>query len=133
MNMIIIGCGKIGLDLIPRLLNDGHRITVIADVQHLEGVGRDCRLQVVIGNPVDDELLINAGIEKAQAVVCVTGDEHQNLMMAQIAKNIHHVPYVLAEINDPKLEQFCSKNGIYTVCPLQIEADYITELLSKEA
>jgi trk system potassium uptake protein TrkA len=131
MNIILIGCAKIGLDLIPRLLNEGHQLTVVAGSHDLEGLERDYQLQVVVGNPVDEELLLNAGIQKAQAVVCVTADEHQNLMMARIAKHIHHVPLVLAEIGDPKLEQLCLKNGISGVCPLQIEADYITGLLPK--
>jgi trk system potassium uptake protein TrkA len=133
MNIIIIGCGKLGIDLITRLLNNGHRITVIANAPDLEGVRRDFQLQVVAGNPVDDELLVRAGIEMAQAVLCVTSDEHLNLMLAQIAKSVHHVPYALAEITDPNLEQLCCKNGIGTVCPLRIEATHIVELLSKEA
>jgi Trk K+ transport system NAD-binding subunit len=36
MNIIIIGCGKLGIALTGRLLNDGHRITVIAEAQDLE-------------------------------------------------------------------------------------------------
>jgi trk system potassium uptake protein TrkA len=133
MNIIIIGCGKLGVDLIARLLKDGHRVTVIANAPDLEEMGRDYQLQVVVGNPVDDELLIRAGIKMAQAVLCVTSDQHLNLMLAQIAKNVHHVPYTLAEIIDPNLEQLCCKNGIGTVCPLRIEATHIVELLSKEA
>jgi trk system potassium uptake protein TrkA len=133
MNIFLIGCAKIGLDLIPRLLNEGHYITVVAASHDLESLGRDYRLHAVVGNPADAELLVKADIQRAQAVVCVTADEHQNLMMAQIAKNIHHVPLVLAQINDPKLEQYCRKHSIFSICPLQIEADFITGLLSREA
>jgi trk system potassium uptake protein TrkA len=132
MNIFLIGCAKIGLDLIPQLLNERHHITVVAEFHDLEGLGRDYQLQVVAGNPADEELLVNAGIHTAQAVVCVTADEHQNLMIAQIAKNIHHVPMVLAEINDPKLEQLCRKHNIFSVCPLQIETNFITGLLLHE-
>jgi trk system potassium uptake protein TrkA len=133
MNIFLIGCAKIGLELIPQLLNEGHHITVVAESHDLEGLGRDYQLQSVAGNPADEELLVNAGIQKAQAVMCVTADEHQNLMIAQIAKNIHHVPIVMAKINDPKLEQSCRKHSIFSVCPLKIETDYITGLLSKES
>jgi trk system potassium uptake protein TrkA len=131
MNIIMIGCGKSGDYLVARLLNEGHQITMITETPDLEEYGRDPRFQVIVGNPVDDELLVRAGIAKAQAVLCVTPDEHLNLMLAQIAKNVHHIPYALAEIADPKLEQCCSQNGISTVCPLQIEAERITELLAK--
>jgi trk system potassium uptake protein TrkA len=131
MKIIMLGCGKLGDYLVARLLNEGHQITVISETLDWEESGRDPRLQVVVGNPVDDDLLVGAGIAKAQAILCVTPDEHLNLMLAQIAKQVHHIPYALAEITDPKLEQFCLQNGISTVCPLQAAAERITALLAE--
>jgi trk system potassium uptake protein TrkA len=105
MNIVIIGGGKIGRNLAQILIAEGrHRVTLI---EIREPVSRRLRdeiagVTIVEGDGCDPRVLREAGIERAQAVAAVTGDDEDNLVVAQISKREFRVPRVAARINNPK-------------------------------
>ena len=83
----------------------------------------------IAGSPTDEDVLRKAGIGETQALVAATADDHTNVMAAQMAKEIFHVPKVLAWISDPDREEFYRRLGLNTVCPIATAVDQILGLL----
>lgn len=131
MYIIIAGCGKIGANLVKSLSNDGHDVVVIdpneESFAQLEN-GTNCL--TVTGMSIDEDVLKSAGIERADALCAVTSDDNVNVMTAQIAKQLYHVPYVVTRVYDPDKNEVLRQMGLCTVCPTMLTVAKIGALLS---
>ena len=131
MNVIILGCGRVGSTLARSMYRDGHAVTVI-DLQSesFRRLGSKFKGQRVIGNGIDEDVLKRAGIEKCDVFIAVTEGDNRNIMAAQIAHNVYRVPKVLTRINDPVRADAYREHGITTLCGTTLLAglmrDYIT-------
>ncbi|MBP7602029.1 MAG: NAD-binding protein, partial [Thermoflexales bacterium] len=86
MKTIIIGCGRVGADLAQTLSHAGHVVTVVDnDPAAFERLGPAFKGQTVVGVGFDREVLIRAGIEKADALAAVTTSDEANLITARLA------------------------------------------------
>ncbi|MBI5166626.1 MAG: TrkA family potassium uptake protein [candidate division NC10 bacterium] len=86
----------------------------------------------VIGTGVDDDILRNAGIEKAEAFAAVTDSDYINIMAALIAKEIYHVHKVIAGIVNPRRLKITQELGLEAICPLTLGAQHIFDALVKK-
>ena len=103
MNIIIVGCGRVGSELAKLLSSEGHNVVVIDRSQaSFERLGGTFNGLTMAGNGFDLKLLKQAGIEKADAFCAVTNGDNTNLISAQVAKKIFKVPKVLARVYDPQ-------------------------------
>ena len=81
MDIIIVGCGKVGYTLVEELSSEDHNIVLIDEnprkVQYI-----DEKLDVIsiVGNGISHETLIEAGVETADLLIAVTGDDEKNLL-----------------------------------------------------
>lgn len=134
MNVVILGCGRIGSTLASSMSSSGHNVTIIdrrSDAfrrldPHFAG-------NTILGDGIDDEVLKKAGIEKANAFVAATNGDNTNIMSVQIAKERYHVPKVVARIYDPIRAYAYRELGIETICTTVIGARLIRDyLLGKE-
>ncbi len=75
------------------------------------------------GFPIDNDDLITAGIESCDAVCAVTDDDNVNLMVAQIAKNVHHVKLVLTQTLDPEKSVAYEQDGLNPICSTTLTLD----------
>lgn len=75
------------------------------------------------GVPIDNDDLEAAGIESCDVVCAVTNDDNENIMVAQIAKEIYKVPKVLARIEDPEKEMVFQQYGLNSVCSTLLTLD----------
>ncbi len=106
MNIVIAGGGSVGRFIAEQLLGSGHHVVVIdndADVvsRHagvIEGINW------VRGDACDTDLLRAAGLERADVVAAVTGDDEDNLVVSLLARQEFGVPRVVARVNNPKNE-----------------------------
>ncbi len=132
MYIIVAGCGKIGANLVKRLSNDGHDVAVIDPSQEnfaqLEN-GTNCL--TVTGMPIDEDVLKSAGIERADALLAVTSDDNVNVMTAQIASQLYHVPHVVTRVYDPEKDEVLRQMGLTTVCPTMLTVAKIGLLLGE--
>lgn len=87
MNIIIIGCGKVGATLAEQLCGEGHNI-VIVDIQEkaLEMPAKDLDVMTLVGNGASFNVQQEAGIEEADLLIAVTGSDELNLLCCLIAK-----------------------------------------------
>lgn len=97
MDIIIVGCGKVGFTLVEQLSNEDHNIVVIDEkpekVQYITD-----RLDVmgIVGNGINHKTLLEAGIATADLLIAVTGDDEKNLLCCVIAKKTGHCQTIRA-------------------------------------
>ena len=132
MYIIIAGCGKIGANLVKTLSNNGHDVVVIdpneENFAQLEN-GTNCL--TITGRPIDEDVLKSAGIEHADALCAVTSDDNVNIMTAQIATQLYHVPRVVTRCYDPDKDAVLRQMGLNTVCPTMLTVAKIGSLLGE--
>ena len=101
MDIIIVGCGKVGFTLVEQLSNEDHNIIVIDEkpekVQYITD-----RLDVmgIVGNGINHKTLLEAGIATADLLIAVTGDDEKNLLCCVIAKKTGHCQ-TIARVRNP--------------------------------
>ena len=132
MYIIVAGCGKIGANLVKTRANDGHDVVVIdpneENFAQLEN-GTNCL--TITGMPIDEDVLKSAGIERADALLAVTSDDNVNIMTAQIASQLYHVPHVVTRVYDPEKDEVLRHMGLTTVCPTMLTVAKISSLLGE--
>jgi trk system potassium uptake protein TrkA len=104
MFVLIAGGGRTGTQLAQLLLEQKHKVRVLEhrpDV--LVRIHRELPTEVVYqGNPIDIEVLEQAGVESAQVVAACTSRDEDNLVVCYLARRTYGVPRTIARINDPR-------------------------------
>ncbi|MPM44411.1 Trk system potassium uptake protein TrkA [bioreactor metagenome] len=132
MYIIIAGCGKVGANLVKRLSEEGHNVVVIdRDEENFSKLGNGSNCMTIAGMPIDEDVLETAGIESADALAAVTADDNMNIMVAQIARQIYHVPTVIARTYDPQRQDVLTAMGLDTICPTTLAVDRFFSVLTK--
>jgi trk system potassium uptake protein TrkA len=81
----------------------------------------------VVGHGMDQQLLRDAGIEEADAVVVTTNGDNTNIVIAQVAQKHFQVPTVVVRILDPARAQFYAERGLRVVCPTSAAIETLVE------
>ena len=92
-------------------------------------IGPDFPGEMVRGNGIDEDVLRKAGIEQADGFASLTNGDNRNIMAAQIAREIFHVPRVITRIYDPMREDVFRELGLKTVSPTLSGARQIHAML----
>lgn len=102
MNVMIVGCGRVGSQLALLLASEGHNVSIIdKNKESLKRLGMTFNGVAVLGNGFDEKLLKELKIDRQDAFVAVTSGDNTNLMASQVAKTIFKVPRVIARVYDP--------------------------------
>jgi trk system potassium uptake protein TrkA len=116
VHVVIVGCGRVGSSLARSLAGGGHSVAVIdrrADA--FERLGPSFGGQTFAGIGFDRDLLVEAGIERAEAVAAVTNGDNSNILVARVARETFGVGRVVARIYDPQRAAIYQRLGIATV------------------
>jgi trk system potassium uptake protein TrkA len=131
MKVIIIGCGRVGEQLARLLADEGHEICVIDyDPNALARLGPDFKGRKITGVGFDRDVLVQAGIEQADAFAAASSSDNVNIVAARIAHNIFHVPRVVARLFDPQRAEVYRRLGMLTISSTTWGAERIRELLT---
>jgi trk system potassium uptake protein TrkA len=131
VNIVILGCGRVGAALATKLDKAGHNVTIIdASSDSFQRLDPQFNGEKVVGNGTDEEILKRAGIEKADAFAAVTNGDNRNIMASEIAKEIFHVKKVVCRIYDPIRQTTYNLLGIDTICPTTIGAEMLFNSLT---
>ena len=107
MNILVVGCGKVGSNLAGILSNQGHDVSVVdRNEEDFDLLPKDFDGFTTIGFPVDLDVLKKAGIESCDAVCAVTPNDNINIMTCEVAKEIFKVQKFLLEFMIQKLKLF---------------------------
>ena len=87
MDIIIVGCGKVGYTLVELLSSEDHNLVVIDEKpERVSRITDSLDAMGIVGNGIDHKTLLDAGIETADLLIAVTGDDEKNLLCCVIAK-----------------------------------------------
>ena len=128
MNILIMGCGRVGARLASLLDEDGHKVTVLDnDTYSFRRLPPSFGGTALFGNGIDEESLKKAGIESADVFVALTQGDNRNVMACQIAKHIFKVERVVSRIYDPLREEMYGALGLETISPTKVFAQLLRE------
>jgi trk system potassium uptake protein len=121
MNIVIVGCGRVGSKLAAHYSSEGHRVSVI-DEQEEAAANLDPGSPVSFhyGAALDLEVLKEAGLEEADVCIVATDGDNTNLVVAQLAREEFGVECVVARVFDPHRARFYEGRGINVVCPVEL-------------
>lgn len=123
MKIVILGCGRVGALLATMLDREGHTVSVIDQSSAAFGrLSGEFQGSEFVGNGVDEDVLLRAGIKDADAFIAVTNGDNRNIMASQIAREIFKVKKVVCRIYDPMREETYRELGLETFCPTVIGA-----------
>lgn len=134
MQIIVAGCGKVGSQFARIMSGEGHEVSVVdSSAENFKLLGEGFHGMTVLGVPIDEDILKEAGIESADGFAAVTPDDNINMMACQIAKEIFRVPRIFARIQDPIKEQVFYQFGVHTVCPTNMAVQEFRALMMGES
>lgn len=125
-----MGCGRVGSTLARSLEKRGHTVAVI-DVlpDAFRRLGPAFRGRTVKGVGFDREVLIDAGIDEAQAFAAVSSGDNSNILSARVVRETFGVHNVVARIYDPGRAEVYERLGIPTVATVRWTADQVLRRL----
>jgi trk system potassium uptake protein len=130
MYALIVGAGKVGWNLARELLDKGHEVTLVeSNRRRYETVEEELEHAIQYGDGTELWVLERAGIERADLVVAVTGDDEDNILICQVATEKYGVDRVVARCNNPRNLQHFELLGIK---PAVSATDLILRLIEHE-
>lgn len=132
MFVIIVGGGKTGSQLASQLIGEGHQVCLIEDrVVVLERLKEELPKECIFaGDGSSPAILEAAGIERAQVLAAVTGEDETNLVVTTLARFEFNVPRIIARVNNPKNAWlFNSEMGVDVALN---QSDILAKLIAEE-
>lgn len=134
MKVVIMGCGRVGALLASDLDEAGHEVTILdlRASQFQRFLPADFHGRKVVGDGRDQDVLRQANVPGADAFVACTQGDNRNVMAAQMAKQLFHVPRVVCRIYDPIREELYRSLGLRTISPTKVGASLLMKALTSE-
>lgn len=130
MHIVIMGCGRVGSSLARALERRGHSVAVIDIVQDaFRRLGPDFQGKTVKGVGFDRQVLIRAGIEKADGFAAVSSGDNSNILAARVVRETFEVTNVVARIYDQGRAEVYERLGIPSVATVRWAADMVLRRL----
>ncbi len=129
MYVIVVGGGKVGYYLTKTLLNEGHEVLLIErDHAKVEVYSGRFGSVILEGDGAEAAVLAAGGAARADVVIAVTGEDEDNLVVCQMAKQKFQVGRTIARVNNPKNEQLFRLMGIDVTVS---QTNYILNLIEQ--
>ena len=129
MNIIIVGCGRVGVEL-ALALHQNHNVSIIdRNSQAFDRLGLHFTGRTIQGHGMDRTALERAGIETTLALAAVTSSDNVNAIVARIARDVYHVRRVVARLYNPRRAPIYEKLNLQTISSSSWGAHRIEQLL----
>ncbi|MFC1918117.1 potassium channel family protein [Chloroflexota bacterium] len=133
MNVIIMGCGRVGASLAAMLDSEGNTVTVLdTDSYSFRRLPANFGGTALLGSGADEETLKKAGIKTADVFIALTQGDNRNALATQTAKHIFNVPRTICRIYDPLRQEMYNSLGIEAISPTTVFANLLKERLESE-
>lgn len=131
MRFIVIGCGRWGTGLTRTLAERGHEVSIVdVDARALDRLGPGFRGVRIVGSGLDRDVLERAGVDRASGLATVTFADETNIVIARAARELFHVPKVIARLYDPQRAEIYRKLGIETISTVTWGVQRMADLLA---
>src|SRR2546423_11966954 len=128
MKALVIGCGRVGSSIALQLDREGWDVTAVDEKEEaLSRLGDHWNGGFVLGHGMDIEVLRQAGIEDADAVVVATDGDNTNIVIGQVAQQRFAIECVVVRVLDPGRAEFYASRGLRTVCPTSNAISVLTD------
>ncbi|RAP46394.1 MAG: potassium transporter TrkA [Methanosphaera sp. rholeuAM6] len=133
MYVIIVGAGRVGLNLSQSLIREGINVTIIeSDEAVSEEVSENSDALVIYGDATSVRILEDADISDADVFVAATGDDKVNLLSAVLSQNYENIKKRIVRVNDLEHESAFKNVGIdVTVSPESAVATYLERIITR--
>ena len=129
-----MGCGRVGASLSESLSRLGHEVSIIdRDANAFNRLSAEFTGEQILGMGFDREVLLRAGIERADAFAAVSSGDNSNIISARVAREMFGVQRVVARIYDAKRAAVYERLGIPTVATVPWTTDRLLNTLTHEA
>jgi len=116
MTVVIVGCGRAGAQLASLLSVGGHKVVVVdRDPRAFEKLSAAFKGTRIVGAGLDREVLQQAAIERADALVSMTNSDNTNIVVALIARREFNVPKIVTRVYEPERAEIYRRFGIPTI------------------
>ncbi len=130
MYVIVVGAGKVGWNLARELLDKEHEVTLIENNrERYATVEQELEHNIQYGDASELWVLERAGISRADMVIAVTGDDEDNVLICQVAKEKYLCERTIARVNNPRNKQWFELLGVK---PVVSATDLILRLIEHE-
>jgi trk system potassium uptake protein len=134
VKVIVVGCGRVGSAVALELDRIGWDVTAIDENEDaLQRLGEHWSGGFVVGHGMDVDVLREAGIEEADAVVVATNGDNTNLVVGQIAQKQFDIQTTIVRVLDPARAKVYASLGLRTICPTSTAIDFLTDAVRKSA
>ena len=130
MYIVIVGAGRVGLNLASFLISDGHDVTIIESDDKLCGNAvHELDALVICGSGTEIKTLEEANVADANVFVAATGNDETNLLSCILVKD-YNIAKIIARVSDPNHEEAFKQAGInFVVSPELTTASYLEKLI----
>ena len=130
MKALVIGCGKFGVRVSEYLSWKNHEVVVVdRNPESFHALSKEFTGRTLCGVGYDKDILEQAGVATVDVVIGCTSSDSLNAVVANIAKNVYHIPIVIARMHDPIRARMFEAMGIYTVSITRLGLDNVIEYL----
>ena len=124
----MIGCGRVGSNVALQLSEEGWDVTAVDEKEEALGrLGEGWRGGFILGHGMDVDVLREAGIEDADAVIVATDGDNTNIVIAQVAMKRFDNQCVVVRILDPARADFYGTLGLRVICPTKTAINDLLE------
>ncbi len=132
MKVLVVGCGKFGIRVSEYLTRKNHDVVVVDNnPDTFLALSAEFTGKTICGIGYDKDVLENAGIASVDVLISCASSDSLNAVVANIAKNIYHVPTVIARMYDPTRAKMFESMGIYTVSITRLGLENIMDFLEE--
>jgi trk system potassium uptake protein len=111
--VLIVGGGKVGTNLARSMIEESYEVALVESQRHkYEDLDREFGYAAIFGDGTETRVLEKAGVTRSDYVVAVTGDDEDNLIISQLARDKYAVHNVIARVNDPRNQATFDMLGI---------------------
>jgi trk system potassium uptake protein TrkA len=133
MKVVILGCSLVGAEVASWLDSDKNEVSIIDSKESsFSRLPKDFKGQKILGMGIDVSVLVQAGIEKADAFLGLTNSDNTNIMAAQLVKQRFKVPKIITRVYDPERAKAFGEMGLEIICPTIIIAEKFKEFLKSK-
>jgi trk system potassium uptake protein TrkA len=131
MNIIVVGCGRMGGELAYRLSQRDHQVVVIdQDPAAFNNMPADFRGRTVEGDMLSQDVWHRAGVAEADGMAVLTNSDSLNAVTGHVAHTLYHVPNVVIRNYDPRWRPMQEAFGLQIIAPASWGAQRVEEMLS---
>jgi trk system potassium uptake protein TrkA len=128
VHAVVVGCGRVGSAVASRLAAEGWSVSIIDhQMEAFNRLDPSFPGERIEGHALDEDVLLLAGIEHADACVVGTDGDNTNLVTAQIVQRKYGVATTVVRVLDPARAELYARLGLRTVCPTTTAIDTLSD------